>query len=172
MTDCRIVYRRRTHYATRSNKFKLVRTPGNRLVAQKREKKHRGPCTPWSLGHKRLAGTKALGHFDRRQASKYAKTVSRPYGGVLNGEQVKDRVLRAFLIEEQRIVRKVLFAEAKYQKEKQRASRKNKAKAARQTSAVKKVAGNRITKKTVSKTVKKAAPIGSKKVVTKKTQKK
>ena len=174
MGDCRVQYRRRTHYATRSNKFKLVRTPGNRLVAQKREKRHRGPCTPWALGHKRIAGTKALNHFDRRRASKYAKTVSRPYGGVLNGEQVKDRVLRAFLIEEQRIVRKVLEAESKYQKQKQRANRKNKRKAERKTAAVKKVAGNRITKKAAPKTAnKKAAPIGSKKAApAKKTQKK
>eukprot|EP01084_Bolivina_argentea_P256553 431988_1 len=173
MTDLRVSYRRRTHYATRSNRFKLVRTPGNRLVAQKREKRHRGPCTPWALGHKRIAGTKALNHFDRRRASKYAKTVSRPYGGVLNGEQVKDRVLRAFLIEEQRIVRKVLLAEAKYQKEKTRSNRKNKRKAERKTQAVKKVAGNRITKKVVAnKNVKKAAPIGSKAVAAKKTQKK
>ena len=158
----RVSYRRRTHYATRSNRFKMIRTPGNRLVAQKREKQHRGPCTPWSLGHKRLAGTKALGHFDRRTASRYAKTVSRPYGGVLNGEQVKDRVLRAFLIEEQRIVRKVLLAESKYQKEKTRANRKNKRKAERKTSTVKKVGGKAQTKKAASKTVKKAAPIGGK----------
>ena len=172
MTDCRVAYRRRTHYATRSNKFKLVRTPGNRLVAQKRDKKHRGPCTPWALGHKRIAGTKALNHFDRRTASKYAKTVSRPYGGVLNGEQVKDRVLRAFLIEEQRIVRKVLLAEAKFQKAKKRSAAKNKRKAERKTAAVKKVAGNRITKKKVeTKVVNKKGPIGGAAAAPKKNKK-
>ena len=157
MAAPRIQYRRRTHYATRSNRFKLVRTPGNRLVAQKRDKKQNGPHTPWALGHKRLAGTKALGHFDRRRASRYVKTVSRPYGGVLNGEQVKDRVLRAFLIEEQRIVKKVLQAEAKYQKEKQRRDRKSKKrlekKKANEKKGVKK-AGPAVTKQSG----KKAAP--------------
>ena len=160
----RIQYRRRTHYATRSNRFKLVRTPGNRLVAQKRAKKHNGPMTPWALGHKRLAGTKALGHFDRRRASRYVKTVSRPYGGVLNGEQVKDRVLRAFLIEEQRIVKKVLQAEAKYQKEKKRRELKSKKrlekkKATQKKKPVKKT-GPAVTKQSGKKVqpAKKAAP--------------
>ncbi|KEG11676.1 putative 60S ribosomal protein L34, partial [Trypanosoma grayi] len=58
----RVQYRRRMHYATRGNRMKLVRTPGNRLVLQKRGKRSQGPHTPWVLGHKRLAGTKALRH--------------------------------------------------------------------------------------------------------------
>jgi large subunit ribosomal protein L34e len=129
------------HYATRSNGVKLVRTPGNRLVAQKRTKRAKGPHTPWVLGHKRLAGTKALRHIESRNASRYRKTVSRPYGGVLSADQVRDRVVRAFLIEEQRIVKKVLQAEAKYQKEKKRRDAKKKKRAERaKTSAVKKAA--------------------------------
>ena len=146
----RVSYRRRTHYATRSNGIKLVRTPGNRLVGQKRTKRSKGPHTPWVLGHKRLAGTQALRHIDARNASRYRKTVSRPYGGVLSAEQVRDRVVRAFLIEEQRIVKKVLQAEAKFQKDKKRrdAKKKKRVEKAKKTAA----------KKTVTKVAKKEAP--------------
>ena len=155
----RVSYRRRTHYATRSNGVKLVRTPGNRLVAQKRTKTAKGPHTPWVLGHKRLAGTKALRHIDSRNASRYRKTVSRPYGGVLSADQVRDRVVRAFLIEEQRIVKKVLHAEAKYQKEKKRrdSKKKKRLEKAKKTTAKKVVAKKAAAKPAKKEVAKKAA---------------
>ena len=40
------------------------------------------------------------------------KTVSRAYGGALCGQAVKARIVRAFLIEEQKIVKKVLAEKA------------------------------------------------------------
>ena len=40
--------------------------------------------------------------------SKRQKTVSRAYGGTLCGNAVRERIIRAFLIEEQKIVKKVL----------------------------------------------------------------
>ena len=155
----RVSYRRRTHYATRSNGVKLVRTPGNRLVAQKRTKTAKGPHTPWVLGHKRLAGTKALRHIDSRNASRYRTTVSRPYGGVLSADQVRDRVVRAFLIEEQRIVKKVLHAEAKYQKEKKRrdSKKKKRLEKAKKTTAKKVVAKKAAAKPAKKEVAKKAA---------------
>ena len=148
----RVSYRRRTHYATRSNRVKMVRTPGNNLVAQKRNKRSQGPHTPWVLGHKRLAGTKALRHIDLRTASKFRKTVSRPYGGVLSHDQVRDRIVRAFLIEEQRIVKKVLSAESKFQKEKKRRDTKKKVRVEKKKAVAKRV-GGKVTdvKKTVAK---------------------
>lgn len=45
------------------------------------------------------------------QVSKTRKTVSRAYGGSRCAECVKDRIVRAFLIEEQKIVKKVLKAQ-------------------------------------------------------------
>jgi len=176
----RIAYRRRTHYATRSNRFKMVRTPGNRLVAQKREKRSQGPHCPWSLGHTRLAGTKALGHNDRRLASRYRKSVSRPYGGVLTHEQVRDRIVRAFLIEEQRIVKKVIAAEQKFQHEKKRRDLKKKKRIDRVKVAVKKVGAKKAAAKTTlagAKKVVKApkkgnAPVGAKVVAAKPAAKK
>eukprot|EP00455_Lapot_gusevi_P029136 TRINITY_DN3119_c0_g1_i14.p2 TRINITY_DN3119_c0_g1~~TRINITY_DN3119_c0_g1_i14.p2 ORF type:complete len:193 (+),score=86.21 TRINITY_DN3119_c0_g1_i14:71-580(+) len=165
----RVSYRRRVHYATRSNRVKYIRTPGNRLTIQKRAKTSQGPHTPWVLGHKRLAGTKALRHIEARNAPKYNKTVSRAYGGVLSHEQVRDRVVRAFLVEEQRIVKKVLAAEAKYQKEKKRRDLKKKKSVEKKKAIAKKVTGRvggNVTKKAAP--VKKAAPIvGAKKVAKK-----
>ena len=40
------------------------------------------------------------------------KTVHRAYGGVLSGGAVRDRIVRAFLVEEQKIVKKVLKLQA------------------------------------------------------------
>lgn len=34
--------------------------------------------------------------------------MTRPYGGVLSHQAVRDRIVRAFLVEEQKIVKKVL----------------------------------------------------------------
>ena len=146
----RVTYRRRMHYATRSNKQRLVRTPGNRLVFQQRDKRHAGPHCPWVLGHKRLAGTTALNHFDRRHRAGYRSRVSRPYGGVLTHDQVRDRIVRAFLIEEQRVVRKVMQAEAKFKRDKKRRDSKQKKRMARIKAAAKKVGATVGKKKTAA----------------------
>ena len=156
----RVSYRRRMHYATRGNKQKMVRTPGNRLVMQKRDKKHQGPHCPWVLGHKRLAGTKALGHFDRRHKAGYGNRVSRPYGGVLTHDQLRDRIVRAFLVEEQRVVRKVMAAETKFRRDKKRRDSKKKKRMDRIKTAAKKVGatvGKKVPKKAVAAQAKKGA---------------
>lgn len=44
-------------------------------------------------------------------AKKHEKTVSRAYGGSRCANCVKQRIVRAFLIEEQKIVKKVLAAQ-------------------------------------------------------------
>jgi large subunit ribosomal protein L34e len=175
----RVSYRRRMHYATRGNKQRLVRTPGNRLVMQKRAKKHQGPHCPWVLGHKRLAGTKSLNHAERRNVT-YETRVSRPYGGVLTHDQVRDRIVRAFLIEEQRVVRRVMQAESKFRRDKKRRESKNKKRLSRIKTAAKKV-GATVGKKTAAPAAKKATtkkpttaakgPVGGK-VVAAKTAKK
>lgn len=155
----RVSFRRRVHYATRSNGVKMVRTPGNRLIAQRRAKRSQGIHTPWVLGHKRIGGTKALRHIQARNAPKHSKTVSRAYGGVLSHDQVRDRIVRAFLMEEQRIVKKVLTAEAKFQKEKKRRDAKKKRQADKKKAIAKKVTGRLAPAK---KGAKKVAPVAKK----------
>mmetsp|Transcript_6455 Transcript_6455/g.15899 ORF Transcript_6455/g.15899 Transcript_6455/m.15899 type:complete len:83 (-) Transcript_6455:181-429(-) len=49
----------------------------------------------------------------KSQTNKKDRTVHRPYGGVLSGANVKERIVRAFLIEEQKIVKKVLKLQSK-----------------------------------------------------------
>ncbi|KAG8064965.1 hypothetical protein GUJ93_ZPchr0004g38719 [Zizania palustris] len=36
------------------------------------------------------------------------RTVNQPYGGVLSGQAVRERIVRVFLVQEQKIVKKVL----------------------------------------------------------------
>lgn len=165
----RVAYRRKTHYATRSNRVKFVRTPGNKLVLQKREKRGGGSFTPWVLGHKRIGGTKRLTHAQLKKGSlRHNKTVSRAYGGVLSHDQVRDRIVRAFLLEEQRIVRKVVEAEGKFQRDKKRAQKKKLKKVADKKKAAKKVGGRINSTKSNPKgkatkaVAKKNAPVGAK----------
>lgn len=163
MSCPRVSYRRRMHYATRGNRMKLVRTPGNKLVMQKRRKTSQGIHTPWVLGHKRIGGTKAFHHSDARLESRHRKTVSRAYGGVLSHDQVRDRIVRAFLIEEQRIVKQALAAHAKYQRDKKRAVNKKKKKTEAAKALTKKLASRTITRKPVAKKTPAArVPVGAK----------
>merc|ERR1712154_616157 len=111
--DARITYRRRNPYNTRTNYFKKVRTPGNRLVIQYLKKlhlKHRSlPKCADSGGS--LRGVKPnRGNYKNKRLSvlqKKRKAVSRPYGGNLCHSVVRLKIIRAFLSEETRIASKV-----------------------------------------------------------------
>ncbi|PIA62676.1 hypothetical protein AQUCO_00200590v1 [Aquilegia coerulea] len=46
--------------------------------------------------------------YKRTRLSRNRRTVNRAYGGVLSGGAVRERIIRAFLVEEQKIVKKVL----------------------------------------------------------------
>ncbi|KAE8716092.1 60S ribosomal protein L34 [Hibiscus syriacus] len=58
---------------------------------------------------------------DLLPAREFMATVNRPYGGVLSGSAVRERIIRACLVEEQKIVKKVL----KIQKAKEKQSSKS-----------------------------------------------
>lgn len=164
----RVNYVRRMHYATRSNGVRMIRTPGNRLKFQKTGKRSQGPHTPWVLGHKRIAGTKALNHFDNRTSSTHAKSTSRAYGGVLSADQVRDRIIRAFLVEEQRIARRMDLDKKKYKKLRVRRQNKDKKKKAKSAAVAKKAGVSKVPglvakKATTSKATAKTAPASNKK---------
>merc|ERR1712213_4975 len=103
----RLTYRRTLSYNTSSNKRKIVKTPGGRLVYQRIGKAAKAPVCG-DTGNV-LRGIKA---GRPRQLAQYSKqkTVTRAYGGSLCGAAVRSRIIRAFLIEEQKIVVKVLKA--------------------------------------------------------------
>merc|ERR1711915_745333 len=101
----RLTYRRTLSYNTSSNKRKIVKTPGGRLVYQRIGK----AATCGDTGEV-LRGIKAGRPRQLAQYSKRQKTVTRAYGGSLCAAAVRSRIIRAFLIEEQKIVVKVLKA--------------------------------------------------------------
>jgi len=104
--DIRITQTRRHAYRTKSNVVKPVKTPGGRLVAHYHKKKGSVPkCGDCKLPMK---GLKAVRPKDMMKLKKREKTVSRVYGGSRCGKCVRQRIIRAFLIEEQKIVKRVV----------------------------------------------------------------
>ncbi|CAG5092178.1 hypothetical protein G9C98_001043 [Cotesia typhae] len=105
----RLVLRRRLSYNTKSNRRRIVRTPGGKLVYQYLKKPKKiprcGQC------HDKLRGIQPARPMERSRMCKRKKTVKRVYGGVLCHKCVKERIVRAFLIEEQKIVVKVIRAQ-------------------------------------------------------------
>ena len=101
----------------------MVKTPGGRLVFQIAKKRAQGPKCP--VTGKRIQGVPHLrpAEYRNTRLSKRQKTVNRAYGGALSGQAVRERIIRAFLVEEQKIVKKVL----KIQKSKEKQSAKTQA---------------------------------------------
>ncbi|CAM9350918.1 unnamed protein product [Choristocarpus tenellus] len=111
VSNVRVTYKRRHAYATKSNKIKVVKTPGGKLVAHYHKKKAKGPrCAVCSIS---LPGIKHLRPKQYKNLKKREKTVSRSYGGSLCANCVRQRIVRAFLIEEQKIVKQVLMEKMK-----------------------------------------------------------
>ena len=107
----RITYRRRLAWNTTSNQRKIVKTPGAKLVFLYTGK--RGTVTKCGDTGKKLQGIKAARPADLQagRVTRRSKTVSRAYGGCVSANALKRRITRAFLIEEQKIVAKVLKAQ-------------------------------------------------------------
>eukprot|EP00823_Brevimastigomonas_motovehiculus_P009465 TRINITY_DN9132_c0_g1_i1.p1 TRINITY_DN9132_c0_g1~~TRINITY_DN9132_c0_g1_i1.p1 ORF type:complete len:132 (+),score=18.54 TRINITY_DN9132_c0_g1_i1:41-397(+) len=112
----RVTYRRRHSYNTTANRTKNVKTPGGRLIVQYLDKKCRTPHCG-DCGRK-LNGIPAYKPTEFRQVAKRERKVARAYGGSRCAACVKQRIIRAFLIEEQKIVKHVLHQRAHKQKKK------------------------------------------------------
>merc|ERR1712060_29009 len=91
------------------NKVRKVKTPGGKVVLQISKKRAKGPQTPVG-DNGRINGIAHLRPTDysNKRMSATKKTVHRAYGGVLSAGAVRERIVRAFLVEEQKIVKKVL----------------------------------------------------------------
>merc|ERR1712073_294049 len=98
----RITYRRRLSYNTNSNRRKKVRTPGGKLVFQYLKKRPAVPKCP--MTGVKLKGVKPTRPADRKRLSLRHKKVFKAYGGVLSHKAVREKIVRAFLIEEQKLV--------------------------------------------------------------------
>merc|ERR1719468_1420007 len=102
----RLTYRHHVRYNTRSNKKCILRTPGGKLVYQTLKKKASGPkCGDCG---KAIIGVPRLRPVEYRRLKKRERRVNRAYGGSRCAGCTRTRVIRAFLIEEQKCVKQVL----------------------------------------------------------------
>merc|ERR1712070_169803 len=106
----RLTYRRRHCYATKTNRTRVLRTPGGKLTVAYVRKKSNGPKCGSPQCRIQLPGITSERSFKyfKGNMSKNSKTVHRAYGGVYCAGCVRTRIQRAFLVEEQKIVKKVL----------------------------------------------------------------
>ena len=105
----RLTYRRRLSYNTQSNRRKISKTPGGRLVYLYTGKNGSvAKCGDCKL---KLRGIAYARPADLARLSHRRKTVTRAYGGSKCAACVRNRIVRAFLIEEEKIVAKVLRAQ-------------------------------------------------------------
>ena len=107
----RLTYRRRLSYNTKSNAVRVVKAP-SKLVLQYRKKLASGPKCGDAGCDVILPGIKHLRPKEYSRISKRQKRVSRAYGGSVCATCVKERVLRAFLMEEKKVVKKTLKEQA------------------------------------------------------------
>merc|ERR1711912_22056 len=101
----RVHYTRHNSWNTRSNKFRQVRTPGGRLAVQYVAKRAKGPQNAMVTSAKRLGG------LNRMRPQNYRR-ISRAYGGVYDHSEVKNRIIRTFLTEEVKNVKKTMALQA------------------------------------------------------------
>ncbi|PPQ67840.1 hypothetical protein CVT24_003146 [Panaeolus cyanescens] len=107
----RVQLRKRKSYNTTSNRRRVVKTPGGKLVYHHLKKLGSAPkCGDCGLA---LAGVPALRPREYATVSKRRKTVQRAYGGSRCGDCVRDRIVRSFLLEEAKIVKKVIKQQQK-----------------------------------------------------------
>mmetsp|Transcript_22159 Transcript_22159/g.45670 ORF Transcript_22159/g.45670 Transcript_22159/m.45670 type:complete len:125 (+) Transcript_22159:25-399(+) len=120
----RLTYRRQCRYNTKSNKQRVVKTPGGKAVYQAVKKKAKGPhCGDCG---KALIGLPRLRPVEYKRLKKREKRVNRAYGGSRCAHCVRERVIRAFLIEEQKCVKQVLAEKLSQAKEKEGGKKKGK----------------------------------------------
>eukprot|EP00178_Gracilaria_changii_P025768 TRINITY_DN7925_c0_g1_i1.p1 TRINITY_DN7925_c0_g1~~TRINITY_DN7925_c0_g1_i1.p1 ORF type:complete len:128 (+),score=16.01 TRINITY_DN7925_c0_g1_i1:48-431(+) len=123
--DARVTFRRRHCYNTPTNKFTIKRTPGNVLKVQYLSKRVGRPMCAEKGCDLRLQGVGAHRAVELSRIPKKNRTVARAYGGNLCAPCVRQRVLRAFLVEESKIVKR--YAKEKEQQEKKPRKGKKKA---------------------------------------------
>ena len=126
VSDIRVTYRRRHSYNTASNRIEVVKTPGARLTVHYLKKSV--GAVKCACCKKPLAGIPRLSIAAKRALPSCRRSVTRAYGGNMCHKCVHDRILRAFLIEEQKIVKKVASVKAQQKKEEVKKTAKKSAK--------------------------------------------
>jgi large subunit ribosomal protein L34e len=82
--------------------------PGSKVVVQYVHKRGHGPRAPHDSCDcgKRINGIAQLRPYHYKKLAHKDKSISRPYGGVLCGGCVKSRIIRAFLLEEIKTIKR------------------------------------------------------------------
>ncbi|XP_072804343.1 large ribosomal subunit protein eL34-like [Vicugna pacos] len=111
MVQC-LTNHRRLPYSAASNKTRLSRTPGNRVVYLYTKKVGKASKSACGVCPGRSRGVRIVRPNVLMRRSKTRKHVSRAYGGSTCAKCVCDRIKDAFLIEEQKIIVKVLKSRA------------------------------------------------------------
>ncbi|XP_064231833.1 large ribosomal subunit protein eL34-like [Aotus nancymaae] len=114
----RLTYRPRLSYSVASHKTRLSGTLANRIVFLYTKKVGKAPKSAHGVCPGRLQGVHTVRPKVLMRLSKTKKHVSRAYGGSMCAKCVRDRIKPAFLIEEQKILVKVLKVQAQSQKAK------------------------------------------------------
>jgi len=107
----RVHLRRRHSYNTVSNKVRKVKTPGGKLTVHYVTKIAKAPSCKDTK--KRLSGLPRVRPGEFSRLTKRQRTVSRAYGGVLSHKSVRDRIVRAFLTEEVKVIKRRVAASKK-----------------------------------------------------------
>lgn len=116
MLDRRVTYKRQASYRTKGNKFRTLRTPGGKLAIQYLKKHTKGT---------KMQGVKVARPHALKKMSYCNRTVSRAYGGLLTHAQVRERITRAFMIEEIKNVQgRMAAADGKKEKSKAKKGKK------------------------------------------------
>ncbi|KAG9047148.1 60S ribosomal protein L34 [Tulasnella sp. UAMH 9824] len=112
----RVTLRKRQPYVTRGHtRRRIIRTPGGKYVYQHLKKLGTKPKLEQGL-KEMMHQVLARRPKELQRIAHHHKTVSRAYGGSRCASCVRQRVMRAFLIEEAKIVKKVIKEQAKAQK--------------------------------------------------------
>merc|ERR1711920_266534 len=120
----RVNYKRNKSWNTRSNKIRQVRTPGGRLTAQYVTKRSAGPGNGMRTSSVRLGGLRRMRPTLYRREAKHTRRISRAYGGVYTHTEVKNRIIRTFLTEEVKNVKKTMALQASAESKKKNAAKK------------------------------------------------
>merc|ERR1712159_513623 len=120
----RVHYARNKSWNTRSNKIRQVRTPGGRLTAQYVTKKAKGPGNGMRTSSLRLGGLKRMRPTDYKRTAKHTRRISRAYGGVYSHIELKNRIIRTFLTEEVKNVKKTMALQASAEAKKNKKTKK------------------------------------------------
>merc|ERR1712050_468004 len=122
----RVNYKRNKSWNTRSNKIRQVRTPGGRLTAQYVTKRAKGPGNGMVTSSMRLGGLRRMRPTDYRRTTKHSRRISRAYGGVYSHIELKNRIIRTFLTEEVKNVKKTMALQASAEAKKNKDRKKGK----------------------------------------------